>query len=240
MKRIKGKLTYANVAATLSLFLVLSGGIAYAATHLPKNSVGAKQLKRGAVTPAKLAISTRATLKGATGAVGGPGPAGPVGPQGAAAPAGGVLPTGVTLRGTFGTGSQGGTATSKVVTTGVSFGGYRLSVRPAVHLVSVSVAPKIPAPPECPGSVANPEAAPGNLCVYLEELGPAGGAGNTGNIFVGDPTVRNQIGISYSAETGAATVSGDGRASSVGFVFSDTTPLTAEGVAFGTWAVTAP
>ena len=46
-------LSYANVVSTLCLFLLLGGG-AYAASQLPKNSVGPKQLKRGAVTTAKI------------------------------------------------------------------------------------------------------------------------------------------------------------------------------------------
>jgi hypothetical protein len=41
------------VTATLALFLALGGG-AYAAIHLPRNSVGTKQLKKGAVTAAKV------------------------------------------------------------------------------------------------------------------------------------------------------------------------------------------
>ncbi len=47
------KLTYANVVATLALFIAL-GGASYAAIKLPKNSVGTKQLKKNAVTTAKL------------------------------------------------------------------------------------------------------------------------------------------------------------------------------------------
>ena len=53
MKRLRGKLTYANVVSSLCLFLLLGGG-AYAATKLAKNSVGTKQLKNGAVTAAKI------------------------------------------------------------------------------------------------------------------------------------------------------------------------------------------
>jgi hypothetical protein len=79
MKLIRAKLTYANVISTLCLFLLVGGGAAWAAIHLPKNSVGAKQLKKGAVTPAKLSQSTKTTLKGATGPQG---PAGPQGPKG--------------------------------------------------------------------------------------------------------------------------------------------------------------
>jgi len=54
MKKIREKLTYANVISTLALFLVLTGGAAYAADQLGKNSVGTKQLKKHAVTAAKI------------------------------------------------------------------------------------------------------------------------------------------------------------------------------------------
>jgi hypothetical protein len=50
---IRKRITYANVVATLALFLAL-GGAAVAASQLPRNSVGPRQLKRGAVTTAKL------------------------------------------------------------------------------------------------------------------------------------------------------------------------------------------
>lgn len=69
---LRGRLTYANVMATLAVFLVLAGG-AYAATRLPKNSVGTKQLKNGSITLAKLSASAREALKGATGPQGSPG-----------------------------------------------------------------------------------------------------------------------------------------------------------------------
>jgi hypothetical protein len=52
MKSRLPKLNYANVIATMALFVALSG-VAVAA-GLPKNSVGSKQLKRGAVTAAKI------------------------------------------------------------------------------------------------------------------------------------------------------------------------------------------
>ncbi|HKZ12298.1 MAG TPA: hypothetical protein VJL81_00490 [Solirubrobacterales bacterium] len=47
------RLTYANVVSTICLFLLL-GGATWAATALPKNSVGTPQLKNGAVTGAKV------------------------------------------------------------------------------------------------------------------------------------------------------------------------------------------
>jgi hypothetical protein len=51
---MRPKLTYSNVVSTLCLFLLLTGGAAYAASHLGKNSVGSKQLKKNSVTTAKI------------------------------------------------------------------------------------------------------------------------------------------------------------------------------------------
>jgi hypothetical protein len=48
MKRFLPRLTYANVIASLALFIALGG--AAVAAGLPKNSVGPNQLKKGAVT----------------------------------------------------------------------------------------------------------------------------------------------------------------------------------------------
>jgi hypothetical protein len=70
----------AHVIALIALFVALAGS-AYATGLLPKNSVGARQLKRGAVTPAKLAHSTVKKLHGAKGPKGDTGAAGPTGPS---------------------------------------------------------------------------------------------------------------------------------------------------------------
>lgn len=53
MKRFLPRLSYANVVSTICLFLVLGGGAAIAA-GLGKNTVGTRQLKRNAVTSAKV------------------------------------------------------------------------------------------------------------------------------------------------------------------------------------------
>jgi hypothetical protein len=94
MRDIRERLSYANVMATLAVFIAL-GGTSYALT-LPRNSVGSTQLrsssvgnselKRSAVTSTKvrarslrlsdLSRSARAALRGQTGP---PGPAGPSG-----------------------------------------------------------------------------------------------------------------------------------------------------------------
>jgi hypothetical protein len=52
--KIKSRLTYANVMATIAVFAVLGGG-AYAAFHLPKNSVKSRHIKNGQVKKQDLA-----------------------------------------------------------------------------------------------------------------------------------------------------------------------------------------
>jgi hypothetical protein len=55
MRKIRPQLTYANVVATLALFVALGGASAFAATQLGKNSVGSRQLKAKSVTTGKIA-----------------------------------------------------------------------------------------------------------------------------------------------------------------------------------------
>lgn len=52
IQRLRQKLTYSNVIASIALFVALGG--AAVAAGLPKNSVGQNQLKKGAVTAAKI------------------------------------------------------------------------------------------------------------------------------------------------------------------------------------------
>ena len=58
--------------AVLALFVSL-GGTSYAAVELPKNSVGAPQIRQAAVTPGKVAPSTIKLFKGQKGEPGKPG-----------------------------------------------------------------------------------------------------------------------------------------------------------------------
>lgn len=51
--RPRSRLTYANLISSVALFLAL-GGVGYAATQLPKNSVGTPQIKKNAVTAVKI------------------------------------------------------------------------------------------------------------------------------------------------------------------------------------------
>jgi hypothetical protein len=90
MNRLLNKLTYANVMATIAVFVAL-GGVGYAATRLPRNSVGTKQIRKAAVTPAKLNKAAKRTLQGPVGPEGprgADGARGPAGPQGQRGPQG--------------------------------------------------------------------------------------------------------------------------------------------------------
>jgi hypothetical protein len=70
-RKINPRLSYANVVATLALFLVLAGGSALAATGLAKNSVGSRQLKSKAVTTGKIAPNAINGSKVKNGSLGG-------------------------------------------------------------------------------------------------------------------------------------------------------------------------
>lgn len=102
MSRIRQGLTYSNVISTICLIMLVGGGTAFAASQLEKESVGSKQLKKEAVTPAKLSAKAKATLTGPAGpagpkgATGATGPAGPAGPAGASATVGTELVNAVT------------------------------------------------------------------------------------------------------------------------------------------------
>jgi hypothetical protein len=69
------------VVSLIALFVAL-GGTAYAATSLPRNSIGTAQLRNGAVTKKKISKKTISALKGQRGAVGATGAPGSQGPQG--------------------------------------------------------------------------------------------------------------------------------------------------------------
>jgi Collagen triple helix repeat (20 copies) len=132
MGLLRRHLTYANVAASLALFLAL-GGAAYAATQLPKNSVGTNQIRKEAVTAGKIAKKTRQQLQGQRG------PAGQAGPQGKTGKTGAKGATGAR-------GAQGNTGAPGVDGTGPAF---EATAKPAIptaigtgtQVVGLSLAP---------------------------------------------------------------------------------------------------
>lgn len=172
INRIARQLSYANVMATLGVFIAL-GGASYAAVSLPAHSVGAKQLKRNAVTASTLKPGAVGSAKVKNGSLqradfangtllegpqGDPGPKGDPGPQGVPGPFPDALPSGKTVSGAFdveGSTSAGG----QVVTGGVSYL-YPVQGQHYVHYVK-----KGTTDPNCPAA-SPPKAAPGHTCVY--------------------------------------------------------------------------
>jgi|GEM_PF-1823717 len=78
---VKSRLSYANVVASLALFLAL-GGTSYAVIRLPRNSVGSREVKNGSLQLADLAKNARSSrLRGPRGQAGPPGSEGPRGPS---------------------------------------------------------------------------------------------------------------------------------------------------------------
>jgi hypothetical protein len=115
MSRIRSQLSYANVMATIGVFIAL-GGTSYAVAQLPRNSVGAEQIraravrgseiKSGAIRSSDIAnrsvalrdmsLGARRSLRGHAGPPGPQGPPGPAGTTlGAAVNSGGGVARGV-------------------------------------------------------------------------------------------------------------------------------------------------
>src|SRR4051812_3746692 len=166
----------AIVIAFIALAISL-GGVSYAASVLPKNSVGSTQLRKGSVKPSKLSRGTIALIargrgsgsagakgpkgeKGETGAKGAKGAQGIPGQQGPAGPFSDTPPSGKTLRGTY---AMYGVAPGGVTPdrTSISFA-FQLASAPTPHVIKQGS----PTTLACPGSYADPQALPGQLCIY--------------------------------------------------------------------------
>lgn len=90
LKTLRNNVNSANVMATVAVVIAL-GGTSYAALTLPRNSVGERQIRAGAVRTSEvrngtlgikdLSSDARTSLRGATGPTGPQGPAGPAGTQ---------------------------------------------------------------------------------------------------------------------------------------------------------------
>jgi len=199
---------YANVVATLALFLALAGGTAYAARHYLIHSI--HQIKPSVVRELRGHRGPRGYrgYRGNRGLTGAAGKTGAIGATGASGVTGftATLPSGKSEVGTWA--GDVGTGDSPYYAA-VSFN-IPLAAKPAVNFV----APGGASTTACPGSVAAPTAASGNLCVYEAHVA----AGIT--LAANDP---NHDPFNADADT-------------FGTVISLTTSTT--GAAYGTWAVT--
>jgi len=183
----------ALLIACAALLVALGGtGIAAVSVVLPRNSVGSVQLRANAVNSSKvlnrslLAIDFKSRQLPA----GPAGPAGPPGPTGAAGATGFVteLPSGETLKGNF-AGRAYAPAAGQDMQIPISFA-FPLSDAPTPHYITFGAAN--PAP--CKGNPGDPQADPGNLCIYESVPGsnatgrafdPLTGADDTANKYGG-------------------------------------------------------
>jgi hypothetical protein len=167
---IKPKLSYANIAATLALFFAMTGG-ALAAHHYlitstkqisPKviSALKGKTGKTGPAGPQGLPGKEGAAGKeGKEGAAGKEGKEGKEGKQGEPGPLLAALPSGKTLKGHYHV-EFGGTGTT-ILGEGYDYA-FPLPSTPNGHFIANGTTP----PAQCPGTVSDPKALPGNLCVY--------------------------------------------------------------------------
>ena len=184
LTRLRSKLTYANVMATIAIFLVLTG-VGFAVAKLPKKSVGPKQLKNGAVRSKKIHKDAVNASKIKSGAVGRSEVAnGAIGTGEIAnkavtrgkladdvAPLLGTLRTGQTLRGSFDIGATG-TGASETANGGISFQ-FPLNntpTAPQANVLDLFANPGATST-SCSGvsggNQQTPNAASGQLCVYV-------------------------------------------------------------------------
>jgi hypothetical protein len=191
------RMSYANVAATLALFLALGGGTAWAAHHYLITSTN--QIKP----------SVLKSLRGYRGYRGYRGVAGVAGVAGASGTTGftSTVPSGKTEVGTWA--GNIGASTSSPYYIPVSFN-IPLAAKPVTTFVAVGGA----ASAACPGTVANPQAASGNFCIYEAHLSAATGLALLDPNADGGSTATDVYGTVISMSTGTT------------------------GFAYGTWAVT--
>lgn len=246
-----GRLTYANVVASLALFVAL-GGVSYAALTLPANSVGGKQIRKNAVTGPKVKNSSlsgadiknssitgsdvkdkslsaadfNGSVQGAQGPPGSPGGKGDPGTNGAQGAQG--VPGPVTGELPSGTTLRGTYAIGAPFGTQSGYAGrtgvsfgLRLPSEPAAHIV----APGGLKPSQCQGTIYMPEAAPGHLCVFQHT--------HTG--FDTLQVCRIAAADDQDGSTGACT-----GANRMGVVIEAAANGTTTHYGDGSWAVTAP
>jgi Collagen triple helix repeat (20 copies) len=179
------RLSYANVTATLALAFSLTGG-ALAASHYVISStkqISPRVLKqlRGE-TGAAGALGAQGSAgpagkdggearegppswqgpPGREGQQGKDGPAGREGPPGTAGPIPSTLPSGKTLKGSFGGAGAAVTETNNAVELTISYP-FPLAASPAAEVVQEGGPPT----ENCPGTAAAPSAIAGHLCVYV-------------------------------------------------------------------------
>jgi hypothetical protein len=203
------------LVACAALLVALGGtGVAAVTAVLPRNSVGALQLRANSVNSAKVLNHSLLAIDFKAGQIPA-GPAGPVGPAGPAGPTGATgfvdqLPSGKTLTGNF-AGRAYANAPGQDMQIPISFA-FPLSDAPTPHYIKFGSAN----PSACRGNPTEPKADPGHLCIY-EAVPGSNATGRAFDPISGADDQANKYGGGVAA---TATAAGDFRVR-------------------GTWAVTA-
>lgn len=199
----------------VALFVALGGTSLAAATlingkNIQKHTIAKDRLTNKAIKQLKGNRGPRGPqgIQGTQGIQGVQGVQGTQGVQGPAGPITGNLPAGVTLRGQWGAEGDAAGATSYRGST-VSFN-LKLASAPTITFVASGATP----PAQCPGTLADPEATAGNLC-----------------IFEGSNKSNNQTPIFFLPNAGTGLY---------GFSFQVFAVAAGNYWDYGTWAVTAP
>jgi hypothetical protein len=257
--RIRKRFTYANVAMTLALVFAMSGG-AYAAKHYLITStkqISPKVLKALKGANGKSGAAGLAGLAGAQGAQGPQGAAGAKGENGAPGAKGEngapgakgengttgfteTLPSKKTLKGEWNAdGSAMPGAEKTHFRSSVSYA-LPLVAGPATHYIRVEegegehLEATVVKEGKCKGTVEEPEAAPGNLCVFAKS------EENTIKEVETSPGVFFKYPVVCKRETEECFTGGEGEGSRFGFGIEALSKESGEMVfAAGTWAVTA-
>jgi hypothetical protein len=217
------RLSYANLMATIAVFIAL-GGSSYAALrvtgrNVPKDALTGADIKNltgrdvtnNSLTGADVRNLTSADVANgrllaedfAAGSL-------PKGDKGEPGPLPATLPSGRTLTGAWAIGHD--SPAGQNIIGAISYP-FPLAASPELHVIQIGATP----PPQCPGKVAAPAAQRGHLCIYV---GAANDAGTVRFFSVAD-------GDEDGPYTHGAAVYKDSAADLSTF-------------ASGTWAVTAP
>jgi hypothetical protein len=246
--KFRRRVTYANVMATVAVFIALGGSsyavVKFGSANIINSSIRSEDIGSGQVHSSDilnndvLGIDVRdGTIKTAdvadhsllakdfalgqlpAGAQGAQGPQGlqgfpgQPGAQGPAGPLPDTLPSTKTLRGVYASGTTNeNTTAGDIISDSISFP-FPLASAPTAQVVLAGTAP-----PNCPGTVSDPQAAPGFLCVYV---GTNAGVSGPNVLGTDENPGTSRFGVVIRA-TGTST------------------SASANLLSVGTWAVTAP